>query len=149
MEKKLSRSRRKHLKTQSIYRKRVSKEVECKGGKTQSRPALSRGPYFKAFREERKLVRILTENPPSEELSRKNRRILRRVYYCLLPVLFSRLHYYKDLSILWDIEVYYYDLLNRVNLNRGVLKRADRLRWELRHLRSHPSESLTSQAKLY
>jgi len=86
-----------------------------------------RGSYFSVFRHERALLKILRMSPPLHANSYEYRSTLRKVYYCILPMLFQRLRYPPDLSILEDIEHLYFHLLNRANYDRGVFTRANRL----------------------
>lgn len=57
------------------------------------------------------------------------------VYYCILPLLFTRLHYGPDLVRLHLVEEYYYNALNTLRYSRGGTERVDRLSWDLR---THP-----------
>lgn len=92
-----------------------------------------RGRYFVKFRKERVLLKALSNIPLNfVNLGRRERRILRAIYYCVLPPLFSRLSLPEDKYALWKIEEFYYDELNRANLCRKKYKVVNRLPYMLR-----------------
>lgn len=144
--KKLSSGKRKQSRNWSYYRKRRYVNKKYVGS------TLSRGKYFSVFRDERKVLKILStsppENPVTHGIKRKDRTLVHRLYYRTLPVLFSRLQFPKDREVLFDLERFYYGWLNIANLSRGVTARVNRLSPELRYY-TNQLESLQFQAKLY
>jgi len=91
-----------------------------------------RGPYFKVKRPDRKLLSILSRVPPNQE-ERKDRRKLRLVYYCILPILFVRLHYLPDYVRVRELEKYYYNALNTLRCSSGGTGKVNRLSRALRY----------------
>jgi hypothetical protein len=135
----------------SRRKKRSGKSIKCyytkKGLPKDSKPKLLRGDYYRAFRDERILLRILDNTKLITECPTKQERaITRRVYYCILPLLLSRLRDPFDLSIARDLEDYYYTSLNIMNYNRKVPRRVNRLNWELCHYNSTERISLLSKS---
>jgi len=128
--KKISRSKRKC--SRRFQHNRVDR-IDEEGNKDGT--VLLRGPYFKALREERKLQRLLALSLPSSNSNpdRKEYKRIRFVYYCILPIFFSRLNHPVDRQVSIDLERYYYSLLNTINYNKGRPRLTVRLNWDLRH----------------
>jgi len=149
LEKKLSKSKRKRGHKLQRYRVKVRVLPENRVGAVQQyRIAQKRGPYFRTFRKERELLKVLSNFPP--DLNEKEERtIVRRVYYRTLPLLFSRLGFWKDRLILQDIERYYYGFLTTVKLlSNEAPSRISRLNWELRHYTSAERVSLSKRSSI-
>jgi len=106
-----------------------------------------RGRYFAVFRDERKLLTLIGQQPMlTTDTSSGYRRKLRFVYYCILPKLISVLRYPSDQWSLRCIERYYYDELNIVQRNRN---RPKVKRLECRLVPYQTQEDSSCQAKLY
>lgn len=111
-------------------------------------PPQKRGEYFRVLRDERRILAILANITPPLGQGRWYRRTLRLVYYRTLPILLSRLSYWKDKIRLAKIERFYYDLLNTVNLNRGNPRSVSRLPWLLRCYSIPERVSLSKQSSI-
>lgn len=88
-----------------------------------------RGKYFVRCRRERWLIKLLSNSPPNTHtVEKRERAIVRRIYYCILPRLLSLVVYEPDRVDLLRIERCYYDYLNIDRLRNGVTKgRVNRL----------------------
>jgi hypothetical protein len=139
--KKSFRGKRKYRQQKSRY------YVKTVDARNKPKTALLRGQYFAKLRRERKLLSILSKCPPNLNSGRRERRILRYIYYCILPILFFRLDYYRDREILLDLEAAYLDSLNIINLNRGVTHRVNRLDG-YHFMTHHQRESLCRQSSI-
>jgi len=118
----------------------------CSNGEI--RCTLKRAPYFHAFRPERQVLKVLSNCPPDLN-NKKDRTIVRRVYYRTLPFLFSRLAWWRDRQILHDVETYYYGFLTTVKLLRNEAPNTvNRLNWELRHYTSAERVSLSKRSSV-
>lgn len=108
-----------------------------------------RGRYFSVFRNERKLLTLLSNQPANSVKtdSRGDRRKLRCVYYRILPLLIPILRHPNDLRALRYLEWYYYQQLNKAADGR-IRPAIDRLR--VRSVLYQNTGSVSSfQAKLY
>jgi hypothetical protein len=136
--KKLSRSKRKCRRHFQFHYREKKKDAENSNtsGVQKHAITLSRGRYYKKFRRERCVLKILSNTLPDlNSFSRDSRRIARNVYYRILPYLKQCFKYHNnDTAILLDLEAFYYDLLNRMNHNRGTRTRANRLWFGLSNL---------------
>lgn len=149
-----NKAKRRSARKFNFYRSKPKAKSEIPGQQTVP-PVLSdsngstqkRGEYFRRFREERQIIKILNMNPPSGKIE-EYRTIVRKVYYCILPILFARIEYQPDRQILLDIEEYYYNLLNITRYRKGILSRANRLPFELRCYTSTERISQSKQALL-
>lgn len=149
IEKKLSKGKRRCSQRISYYYKIKSDESSNIGDRQKPIKTLSRGDYYRKFREERKVLNILSNIVPNLNGERKERRTLRYVYYRILPALYSRFKYHsRDIEILLDLESLYYDSLNIMNYNRGTPLRINRSWWVSLVLDTAERDSLF-QAKLY
>jgi len=103
-----------------------------------------RGVYFKVCRPERKALSLIEKQTiwfgkdflnrvttPSEFKTKPincEYRLIRKVYYCILPQLFLFLWFPGDRIRLLEVEEMYYTWLNTTRFVRGCTQRADRLR---------------------
>jgi len=86
-----------------------------------------RGKYFLYFRRERTILAKLAEMVPRPFGSRRERMIIREVYYRVLPGLFTKLFFWKDQLLLRQLEKFYNLLLNTIGYCRGSSSRVERL----------------------
>jgi len=127
----------------------VKPPVTAVSGKTKSIGTRKRGLYFTSCRPERKILSLLEQqqfgfgssfpkvNTPAEIKTRPiNReiRILRKVYYTLLPRLFLFLWLQSDRHRLFEVEEIYYNWLNIANYIKGKGRGVNRL-----HVRFRPN----------
>lgn len=103
-----------------------------------------RGKYFVRFRRERELVKILTSSPPGFTGERRERTIVRQIYYSILPKLLAFIEYPPDRVDVLSIERCYYDYLNIDRISRGSSRRINRLSWKLRYMPYRSRVSLES-----
>lgn len=88
-----------------------------------------RHPYLRRYRHERKILRTVDES--TVEFLSIERKLLRRLYYRTLPVLYRKLGWAQDREILTRVERNLYEAL----LVQGYLyirRKPKRLRWSLR-----------------
>jgi len=103
----------------------------CKGKKGST---VKRGKYFTHYRRERSLLKELSEAKPNvirHSPSLKDdsdRRILRFIYYRIIPKLLKTLLLEEDQSILYQLEYEYYHLLNLGRVSSGKATRVNRLK---------------------
>jgi hypothetical protein len=90
------------------------------------------------------LIKILTSSPPGFTVERRERTIVRRIYYCILPKLLAFIEYPPDRADILSIERCYYDYLNIDRLSRRSSKRINRLSWKLRYMPYRSRVSLES-----
>jgi hypothetical protein len=77
-----------------------------------------RAPYFKKFRAERRLISLMVNTPLPNTFNRKDRRILRGIYY-RIPYLFNLLMFPPDQLMLIEMESSLYTWLNIANCKRA------------------------------
>lgn len=127
LERKPSPSKRKAATRTAYYYKKASVP--------HTKPRRYRGQYFVRCRRERRLIRILMSSPPNNcIIEPRERTIVRRVYYRILPRLLSLVVYPPDRADILTLERCYYDYLNISRLRSGVNRRANRLSWLTRNM---------------